>query len=169
MEDEPINHPCLLPSSSFPRPFPQMAFIIQPFCFLPLLLLVVVVSLKRVLQLGGDLLEEADLLTEVVLHLRAEVPYARAVEVLDLCQRGAGNDVAAVVEVTFLLWTVFHLGQCTWRKTGEGGRKGEKEREKTEKVWQVRKVDSQTKTRTSRIGSSKTTESKITGKCSLET
>lgn len=63
------------------------------------------------------------------MHLRAEVPYTRAVEVLDLRQRGAGNDVAAVVELAFLLWTVFHLGQCTWKKTRGRG----EEREKTEK------------------------------------
>ena len=84
-------------------------------------LLVIVVSVQRVLQLGRDLLEEADLLAEVMLHLRAEVPYTCAVEVLDLSQRGAGNDVAAVVEFTFLLRTVFHLGERTWKRTGEGG------------------------------------------------
>lgn len=54
-----------------------------------------------------------------MLHLRAEVPYARAVEVLDLGQRGAGNYVAAVVELTLLLWTVFHFSQSTWRKDKE--------------------------------------------------
>ena len=86
-----------------------------------LLLAVVVVPLQRVLQPGGDLLEEADLLTEVVLHLQAEVPYPRAVEVLDLGQRGAGDDVAALVELALLLGTVLHLGQCTWRR-----RSGEK-------------------------------------------
>lgn len=78
------------------------------------LLLAIVVLLKRLLQLGGDLLEEVDLLTEVVLHLGAEVPYPCAVEMLDLCQRGAGNDVAAVMELALLLWTVLHLGQSTW-------------------------------------------------------
>lgn len=80
-----------------------------------LLLLVVVVLLQRLLQFGGDLLEEVDLLTEVVLHLGSEVPYPRAVEVLDLCQRGAGDDVAAVMELALLLGTVLHLGQSTWR------------------------------------------------------
>lgn len=55
----------------------------------------------------------------MVLHLGAEVPYPRAVEVLDLCQSGAGNDVAAVVELALLLWTVFHLGQGTWRRGAE--------------------------------------------------
>lgn len=89
------------------------------------LLLDVIVSLEHVLQLGGDLLEEADLVTEVMLHLRAEVPYPRAVEVLDFGQRGAGDDVAAVVELALLLWTVFHLGQSAcW-----GGREGEDEGE----------------------------------------
>lgn len=72
----------------------------------------------------------------MVLHLRAEVPYSRTVEVLDLCQRGAGNDVAAVVELTFLLWTVFHLGQRTWKKMGEGGTE-RKKGEKNERVQQV--------------------------------
>lgn len=80
------------------------------------LLLAVVILLKRLLQFSGDLLEEADLLTEVVLHLGAEVPYPRAVEMLDLCQGGAGNDVAAVVELALLLWTVLHLGQSTWKR-----------------------------------------------------
>lgn len=41
---------------------------IQLICFL-LFLLLIIISLKRLLQLGSDLLEEADLLTEVVLHL----------------------------------------------------------------------------------------------------
>lgn len=84
--------------------------------FPDLFLLVIVVFLKSVLQLGGDLLKELDLLMEVVLHLQAEVPYSGSVEVLDLRQRGAGYNVAAVVELTFHLWTVFHLGQGTWRK-----------------------------------------------------
>lgn len=70
-----------------------------------------VVLLQRVLQLGGDLLEEDDLLAEVVLHLAAEVPYARPVEMLHLGQRGAGDDVAAVVEVPVRLLAVLHLGQ----------------------------------------------------------
>lgn len=51
-----------------------------------------------------------------MLHLGAEVPYPCAVEVLDLCQRGAGNDVAALVELALLLWTVLHLGEGTWRR-----------------------------------------------------
>ena len=58
-----------------------------------------VILLQGLLQLGGDLLEEEDLLAEVVLHLAAEVPYAGAVEVLHLGKRGARDDVAAVVEV----------------------------------------------------------------------
>lgn len=80
---------------------------------LPAALLHVIVPLKHVLQLAGDLLEEGDLRTEVVLHLGAEVPHPRTVEVLDLCQGGAGNDVAAVVQFALLLRTVFHFGQCT--------------------------------------------------------
>lgn len=85
------------------------------------LLLAIVVLLQRLLQLGGDLLEEVDLLAEVVLHLGAEVPYPCAVEMLDLCQRGARNDVAAVVELALLLWTVLHLGQSTWRRANRQG------------------------------------------------
>lgn len=83
---------------------------------LPDLLLAIVVLLKRLLQFGGDLLEEVDLLAEVVLHLGAEVPYPCAVEMLDLRQRGAGNDVAALMELALLLWTVLHLGEGTWRR-----------------------------------------------------
>lgn len=64
----------------------------------------------------------------MVLHLRAEVPYARAVEVLDLRQGGAGNDVAAVVEIPLLLWTVFHLGQRTWERMCDGGRERQRGR-----------------------------------------
>lgn len=111
LEAERINHPVCSPLQASPSFL--KAFTIQLLCFPPLFLLVIVISLKCVLQLGGNLLEEANLLTEVVLHLRAEVPYTRAVKVLDLCQRGTGNDVAAVMELTFLLWAVFHLGQCT--------------------------------------------------------
>lgn len=80
------------------------------------LLLAIVILLKRLLQLGGDLLEEVDLLTEVLLHLGAEVPYPCAVEMLDLCQRGAGNGVAAVMELALLFRTVLHLGQSTCRR-----------------------------------------------------
>lgn len=119
------------PLFKLPPPRSLKAFVVQL-----LFLLVIVISLERVLQFGRDFLEEADLLTEVVLHLRAEVPYTRAVEVLDLCQRGAGNDVAAVVELAFLLWTVFHLGQCTWTKMGEG-----KRGRRLRKVWQVYRVE----------------------------
>lgn len=86
------------------------------------MLLVIVISLQCVLKLGCDLLEEADLLAEVVLHLRAEVPYTCAVEVLDFCQRGERNDVAAVVELTFLLRAVFHLGQRTWENILESSK-----------------------------------------------
>lgn len=89
------------------------------------LLLAVVVLLQRLLQLGGDLLEEVDLLTEVLLHLGAEVPDPRAVEMLDLCQRGAGNDVAAIVELALLLWTVLHLGESAWRTGDSRGNKHE--------------------------------------------
>ena len=60
-----------------------------------------------------------------MLHLCLEVTHTDLVEVLDLSQRGAGNDVAAVVELTFLLWTVSHLGQCTWKKVVEGGEREE--------------------------------------------
>lgn len=111
--------PCCLLPCSITSGFLQ-AFIVQLLRF-PLLLLLIVIPLKCVLQLGRDLLEEADLLAEVMLHLRAEVPYPRTVEVLDLCQGGAGNDVAAVVELAFLLWTVFHFGQRTWGQMGGGG------------------------------------------------
>lgn len=90
-------------------------FIIQLICFL-LFLLLIIISLQRLLQLGSDLLEEADLLTEVVLHLRSEVPYTCTVKVLDLSQCGTGNNVAAIMELSFLLWTIFHLSQCTWKK-----------------------------------------------------
>lgn len=89
------------------------------------LLLAVVVLLQRLLQLGGDLLEEVDLLTEVLLHLGAEVPDPRAVEMLDLCQRGAGNDVAAIVELALLLWTVLHFGESAWRTGDSRGNKYE--------------------------------------------
>lgn len=68
-----------------------------------LFLVVIIISLKRVLQLAGDFLEEANLLAQVVLHLQAEVPYTCAVKVLDLGQRCTGNDVAAVVEFSLLL------------------------------------------------------------------
>lgn len=55
----------------------------------------------------------------MVLHLGAEVPYARAVEVLDLRERGAGNDVAAVVELALLLRTVSDLCQGAWGEEKE--------------------------------------------------
>lgn len=84
-----------------------------------------VVLLQRVLQLGGDLLEEDDLLAEVVLHLAAEVPYACPVEVLYLGQRGAGDDVAAVEEVPVRLLAVLHLGQRSCVR-GVGEKRGPK-------------------------------------------
>lgn len=58
----------------------------------------VVVLLQGLLQLARDSFEEGDLLLQVVLHLRLEVAHADLVEVLDLCHRGAGDDVAAVVD-----------------------------------------------------------------------
>ena len=83
-------------------------------------LLVVVVLLQSILQLGSDLLEEADLLAKVVLQLGPEVPDACTVEVLDLSQCGAGNDVAAFIDASlpFLFLTLLHFGQGTW---GRGG------------------------------------------------
>lgn len=89
------------------------------------LLLAIVVLLERLLQLGGDLLEEVDLLTEVLLHLGAEVPDPRAVEMLNLRQRGAGNDVAAIVELALLLGTVLHLGESAWRTEDSRETEGE--------------------------------------------
>lgn len=58
----------------------------------------VVVFLQSLLELSCDLLEEGDLLLQVVLHLGLEVAHADLVEVLDLSQRGAGDDVAALVD-----------------------------------------------------------------------
>lgn len=74
-----------------------------------------IVHVQRLLQFGCDLLEEGDLLQEVVLHLGLEVPYSGVVEVLDLGQGGAGNDVAALVDVVrrrdvFLLLTLLCFG-----------------------------------------------------------
>lgn len=58
----------------------------------------VVVFLQRLLQLSRHLLEEGDLLLQVVLHLGLEVTHADLVEVLDLGQCGARDDVAALVD-----------------------------------------------------------------------
>lgn len=80
-------------------------------------LLHVIVPLQHVLQLGRDLLEEGDLGAQVLLHLAAEVADPGAVEVLDLGQRGARDDVAALVELALLLGAVLHLGQRTLRET----------------------------------------------------
>lgn len=89
-----------------------------------------------------------------MLHLRAEVSYACAVEVLDLGQCGAGNDVAAFMESTLLLWTVFHLGQCTWKNVEERGRErvkiGKMERwRQIQKV--VTSIESESKSGTSKL------------------
>lgn len=65
-------------------------------------LLGVVVFLQGLLQLARDFLEEGDLLLQVVLHLRLEVAHADVVEVLDLGQRGARDDVAALVDALHL-------------------------------------------------------------------
>lgn len=85
----------------------------------------VVVLLQSLLQLACDLLEEGDLLLQVVLHLRLEVTHADLVEVLDLGQCGAGDDVAALVDALRLrpvhlallhvLLALFHLrqGSCS--------------------------------------------------------
>lgn len=64
--------------------------------------LCVVVLLQSLFQFARDLLEERDLLQEMVLHLGLEVSHADVVEVLDLGQRGAGDDVAAVVDAICL-------------------------------------------------------------------
>lgn len=58
----------------------------------------VVIFPQSLFQLARDLLEERDLLLEIALHLGLEVPHPDLVEVLDLSQRGAGDDVAAVVD-----------------------------------------------------------------------
>lgn len=81
-----------------------------------------VVHVERLLQFGCNPLEEGDLLQEVVLHLGLEVAYSGAVEVLDLGQRGTGNDVAALVDVLrrrdiFVLLALLCFGQSSW---GEG-------------------------------------------------
>lgn len=81
----------------------------------------VVVFPQSLFQLACDLLEERDLLLQVALHLGLEVPHPDLVEVLDLGQRGAGDDVAALVDalrlrpvhLAFLhvLLALLHLGQ----------------------------------------------------------
>ena len=71
-----------------------------------------VVHLQGVLQLAGDLLEEADLLAQVVLHLGLEVAHADVVEVLDLGHGGEGDDVAALpdaVRLRPLHLALFHV------------------------------------------------------------
>lgn len=80
------------------------------------LLLHLIISLQRVLQLGRDLLEEGDLSAQVLLHLAAEVADPGAVEVLDLGQCGTGDDVAALLELALLLGAVLHLGQRTLQR-----------------------------------------------------
>lgn len=75
--------------------------------------------MQRFLQFGCNPLEEGDLLQEVVLHLGLEVAYSGAVEMLDLGQRGAGNDVAALVDVVrrrgvFVLLALPRFGQSSW-------------------------------------------------------
>lgn len=88
--------------------------------------------MQRFLQFGCNPLEEGDLLQEVVLHLGLEVAYSGAVEVLDLGQRGTGNDVAALVDVVrrrdvSVLLALLRFGQSTWgggtNKRSEGSRK----------------------------------------------
>lgn len=91
----------------------------------------VVVLLQRLLQLARDFLEEGDLLLQVVLHLRLEVAHADLVEVLDLGQRGAGDDVAALVDplrlrrvhfaLLHVLLALLHLrqGPCRAEETSE--------------------------------------------------
>lgn len=69
----------------------------------------VVVLLQGLLQLARDFLEEGDLLLQVVLHLCLEVAHADLVEVLDLGQRGEGDDVAALVDPLRLRWVHFAL------------------------------------------------------------
>lgn len=81
------------------------------------------------LQFGCNSLEEGDLLQEVVLHLGLEVAYSCAVEVLDLGQRGTGNDVAALVDVlcrrdVFILLALLRFGQSSWGKRHKQGVRG---------------------------------------------
>lgn len=90
-------------------------------------LLRVVVFLQGLLQLARDFLEESDLLLQVMLHLGLEVSHADLVEVLDLGQRGAGDDVAALVDTfrlggvhlallhMFLALLYLRQGACCWR------------------------------------------------------
>ena len=84
-------------------------------------LLRVVVLLQSLLEFACDFLEEGDLLLQVVLHLGLEVTHADLVEVLDLSQRGTGDDVAALVDafrlgpvhltLLHMLLALFHLRQ----------------------------------------------------------
>lgn len=67
----------------------------------------IVILLKRLLELACDLLEEADLLLEVMLHLGLEVPHSSLVEVLDLSHCGERDDVAAFPDAVCL--QAFHL------------------------------------------------------------
>lgn len=72
----------------------------------------VVVLPERLLQRACDFLEEADLLPQVVLHLRPEVSHADVVEVLDLGQGGERDDVAALMDGVSLLplhLALFHM------------------------------------------------------------
>lgn len=61
-------------------------------------LLRVVIFLQSLLELACDFLEEGYLLLKVVLHLGLEVSHTDLVEVLDLSQGGAGDDVTALVD-----------------------------------------------------------------------
>lgn len=54
--------------------------------------------MQSLFQLARDFLEEQNLLLEIVLHLGLEVSHTDLMEVLDLSQRGAGDDVAALVD-----------------------------------------------------------------------
>lgn len=77
--------------------------------------------MQRFLQFGSDPLVEGDLLQEVVLHLCLEVAYSGAVEVLDLSQRGTGDDVAALVDVVcrrnvFVLLALLRFGKSSWEE-----------------------------------------------------
>lgn len=87
----------------------------------------VVVLPECLLQLACDFLEEADLLLQVELHLGLEVAHADLVKMLDLGQRGEGDDVAALGDAFGLLplhlallhvfLALLHLGQSSCGNT----------------------------------------------------
>ena len=102
----------MVPPSTRPPPPPRPGLPVAcPDWWAPPLGLVI--HVEGLLQLAGDPLEEADLLQQVVLHLALEVAHARAVEVLDLGQRGAGDDVAALADATVRgpVLALLHLGK----------------------------------------------------------